>query len=164
MSGADPAAYELAYVEARRALEVQAAAIAELRSRAALLVAAAAVTTSFFGGAVLADGHGGLAAWLAVAAFVGVGGCVLVTVWHRHDWTFAVDARKYVAVYLESDEGGPYELAAIHKELALHMAASFRANRRQLRFVLRALRGAALLLAMEVVSWLAALVAQGQLS
>lgn len=151
MSGADPAAYELAYVEARHALEVQAETVAELRSRAALLVAAAAVTTSFLGGAALGDGGAGLPGWLAVAAFAGVGGCVLVTVWPRHGWRIALDARKFIAVYLESNEG-PYELVAIHRELALHMAASFRENRRHLRVLLRAVRAAALLLALEVLA------------
>lgn len=160
MPAADPAAYELAYVEARRALEVQAEAVLELRSRAALLVVAAAVTTSFFGGAALSDGRVGLAGWLAVAAFSGVSGSVLATFWPRHDWMFAVDARKYIAVYLESDDG-PSELPVIHKELALHMAASYHNNGRQLRSLLRIVRAAGLLLALEVVAWLAALVAQG---
>lgn len=47
---ADPASYELAYEEAKRALEEQERAVSELRSRAGQLIAAAAITTSFFGG------------------------------------------------------------------------------------------------------------------
>jgi hypothetical protein len=53
---ATPAHYELAYDEARRALDAQESVVNELRTRSGVLIAAAAITTSFFGGRALSDG------------------------------------------------------------------------------------------------------------
>jgi hypothetical protein len=155
------AGYELAYVEARRALDDQEAAVNDLRSRAGVLIAAAAVTTSFFGGAALADGHLGVAGWLAVVAFVVLGASVLAVLWPRHQWAFNVDAREYIETYLEPDDSEALDVPAIHRDLALHMAESFRANRRHLRSLLSTFRLAAALLIVEVSAWVAALIAQG---
>jgi hypothetical protein len=182
------AGYELAYGEARRALDDQERAVTELRSRAGALIAAAAITTSFFGGQVLARGGAGvsaavvaacvsalalgvaavwavaerrwllavagvalaLAAWLlgeaaladagesrsaamAVASFVALGLAVLVVLWPRHDWEFAMDPQWFIANYLEPEAGEPLAVSAIHRDIALHMGASARKNRRQLR-------------------------------
>jgi hypothetical protein len=49
-AGIDPGAYQLAYDEAKRALDEQERAVFELRSRAGQLIAGAAIATSFFGG------------------------------------------------------------------------------------------------------------------
>jgi hypothetical protein len=100
-------AYELAYIEARRALEDQRAVVNELRGRAGVLVAAAAITTSFFGDAALTDGRLGIAGWAAVAAFVLAGVRILAILWPLPGWTFAVDARVYMQTYLEHPHGGP---------------------------------------------------------
>jgi hypothetical protein len=47
---------ELAYEEAKRALDAQQSVVNELRTRSGILIAAAALTTSFFGGRALTDG------------------------------------------------------------------------------------------------------------
>ena len=49
----DPAAFRLAYEEAKRGLDDQEQAVVELRPRAGTLIAAAAITTSFFGSQAL---------------------------------------------------------------------------------------------------------------
>lgn len=161
MADVVPAAYELAYVEARRALDDQEAVVNELRSRSGVLIAAAAVTTSFFGGAAMADTRLGASGWIAVVAFVVLGGAVLAILWTQHDWSFTIDAQDYIATYLEPPDAEPLDLPGIHRDLALHMAASFKANRRQLRVLLAAFRVAAVLLVVEVVAWVVALIAQG---
>jgi hypothetical protein len=161
MSVADPAGYELAFTEARRALEDQDTSVNELRTRAGVLIAAAAVTTSFFGGAAIADGKLGAAGWVAVGSFLVVGFAVLAILWPRHDWTFSVDAETFIYGYLEPDEEEPLDLPSIHRDLAFHMAASYKRNRAQLRWLFVAFRVGALLLIAEVVAWVVALIAQG---
>jgi hypothetical protein len=84
----DAKSYELAFADARRALDAQERAVNELRSRAGGLIAAAAITTSFFGSrAVSGDGLSGWV-WVAVIACIVVGGCVLAVLWPRSDWSF----------------------------------------------------------------------------
>lgn len=56
-----PGHYELAYEEAKRALDAQESVVNELRTRSGILIAAAAITTSFFGGRALDDGAVGAA-------------------------------------------------------------------------------------------------------
>jgi hypothetical protein len=89
MTGAerDPAAYQLAYEEARRALDEQERTVSELRSRAAQLIAGAAITTSFFGGQALHH-RLNVAGWIAIGSFVLLSLSVLVILWPRHDWEF----------------------------------------------------------------------------
>ncbi len=67
----DPAAYNLAYEEAKRALEEEERAVSELRSRPGQLIAAAAITTSFFGGRAIGS-HVHLASWVAIGCFIGL--------------------------------------------------------------------------------------------
>ncbi len=156
----DPAAYELAYVEARRALDDQREVLNEIRSRAGLLLAAAALTTSFFGDAALADGMLGTGGWLAIAAFASLGACVLVILWPRRDWSFVVDAEELVATYLES-EAGPIDIPRIHRDLALHMARRLQGHRGHVRRLAVTLQCGAVLLVVDVVLWCVALIAQG---
>jgi hypothetical protein len=108
---ATPAHYELAYDEARRALDAQESVVNELRTRAGVLIAAAAITTVLLRGA-----------------------CALRR--RRGD-----------------REEGPLPLAAIHRDLALHMSASYVANARQLRALTIAFRIGAMFLVGEVVAW-----------
>lgn len=78
------------------------------------------------------------------------------------DWTFTVNAEKFIESYLEPQEEGvpPVGLAAIHRDLALHMEASWTENREQLRWLQIAFRAAAGLLVTEVVLWIRALAHQ----
>lgn len=151
-SDATPLHYELAYEEAKRALDVQESVVNELRTRSGILIAAAAITTSFFGGRALADGDVGTAGWFAIAAFGLVGASVLAVLWPRTDWAFTVNAQRFIATYVESAEG-PLPLSAIHRDLALHMSASYVVNARQLRLLTIAFRLGAIFLVGEVTAW-----------
>jgi hypothetical protein len=158
---ADPATYELAYQEAKRALQDQESTVSETRSRAGQLIAAAAITTSFFGGQAITAHHVHTAAWFAIGCFIALSISVLVILWPRHDWEFTLSPAKLIATYIEPPDDAPVDLATIHRDLALHMGNSIESNRRQLRWVFGAFRVGALLLAGEVVAWVIALVHHG---
>lgn len=145
--------YELALAEARDALHIQERAVTDLTSRAGSLIAAAALTTSIFGGQVLRDGHHAVAAWVAIGAFAGVAISVLGVLWPRHDWVFSSGAAVLIRDYAEPSH---LPLALVHRDLALHRAACFAQNTRQLRRVLVLLRTGMCLLAVEVLAWLVA--------
>lgn len=157
---ASPAHYELAYEEAKRALDAQESVVNELRTRSGILIAAAAITTSFFGGRALADGDVGTSGWIAIGCFAIVGASVLAVLWPRTDWSFTVNAQRFIGTYVESDEG-PLPLPAIHRDLALHMSASYVVNARQLRLLTIAFRIGAIFLVGEVVAWVVGIVDEG---
>lgn len=158
-SPADPATYRLAYDEGRRALEEQERAVGELRSRAGQLIAAAAITTSFFGGQAL-RGHVRLLSWVAITCFVALSLAVLVILWPRRDWEFALSPTQFIVTYAEPPEGDPLDLPTIHRDLALHMGNSAELNRKQFRWLTAAFRAGTVLLVLEVVAWVVALAAQ----
>jgi hypothetical protein len=157
---ADPAGYALAYDEAKRALDEQERVVAELRSRAGTLIAAAAITTSFLGGRILSSHHLHPLAWAAIGCFAFVGITLLVLLWPWRDWRFTVNAQSFIQTYLEPSDGAPLRLPAIHRDLALHMEAAWRANRGQLRWLQAAFRLAATVLVVEVILWIIALANQ----
>jgi hypothetical protein len=123
-----------------------------LRTRSGILIAAAAITTSFFGGRVLSDGDVAIAGWIAIACFGVAGACVLAILWPRTDWSFTVNAQRFIGTYVESEDGA-LPLPAIHRDLALHMSASYVANARQLRALMMAFRFGAIFLVGEVIAW-----------
>jgi hypothetical protein len=101
----------------------------ELRSRAGGLIAAAAITTSFFGSrAVSGDGLSGWV-WVAVIAFIVVGGCVLAALWPRSDWSFNASAADIIAEYIEPES---VEFPLVQRDLALHRSTAYDENARQL--------------------------------
>jgi hypothetical protein len=153
----EPASYELAYGEAKRALEEQERAVSELRSRAGQLIAAAAITTSFFGGRAIGS-HVHLTGWIAIGCFIGLSLSVLVILWPRHDWEFALSPARLIRTYIEPIDDPPVDLPAIHRDLALHMGSSIQRNRSQLRWLFGAFRLGAILFAAEVVAWVIALI------
>lgn len=152
-------AYRLAYEEARRALDEQERAVVELRSRAGQLIAGAAITTSFFGGQAL---HHRVHAvgWIAIGCFVALSVSVLTILWPRRDWEFVLSPAQFIGTYIEPEDEEPLELAAIHRDLALHMGRSAELNREQLGWVTVAFRLGAVLLVAEVVAWVVVLVNQ----
>jgi hypothetical protein len=156
-SPAAPEAYALAYDEAKRALEEQDRVVTELRSRAGVLMAAAAITTSFLGDRILSGSHVHPLAWIAIGCFVALGLTVLILLWPWRDWKFTINAQSFIQSYLEPEDDDPLDLAAIHRDLALHMAASWKKNERQLRWLFVAFRVAAMLLVGEIVFWVLAL-------
>jgi multidrug resistance efflux pump len=107
----DAKSYELAFEEAGRALDAQERAVNELRSRAGVLIAAAAITTSFFGSRAITGDGLSVWVWVAVAAFIVVGGCVLTVLWPRSDWSFNASAAEIIAEYIEP-EAIEFSLAA----------------------------------------------------
>lgn len=146
--------YELAFEEAGRALDAQERAVNELRSRAGVLMAAAAVAMSVFG---TERGEGPLlqpATWVPLIAFAGVGVCVLACLWPRDDWQFSANPSSLIARYAEPVAK---PVGHMHRELALHRAASYVVNGRRLRLSLWAFRLGVLMLLVETGSWLVAL-------
>ncbi len=93
--------YAIALEEARRALDEQERAVAQLSTRAGLLISAAAVVTSLLGGPVLARDALDLASWIAIAAFVGVAAAVLAILSPRRDWELALHPALLIGDYLE---------------------------------------------------------------
>lgn len=155
----DPAAYLLAYDEAKRALDEQERAVFELRSRAGQLIAGAAITTSFFGGQALRH-HLHPMGWIAVGCFVALSVAVLVILWPRRDWEFNLSPAQFINIYVEPADTEPLDLPSIHRDLALHMGTSAGKNRKQLRWLTAAFRVGAVLLVAEVISWVIVLINQ----
>jgi hypothetical protein len=151
-------AYELAFAEAGHALDAQARTVGDFISRAGVMMAAAAVTTSIFGGQAFTHGQRTTATWLALAAFVGVGVLVGSVLWPRREWEFDAWPANLLAEYVEPDE---VPIAMIHRDLAIHRAASFSRNTAQLRRVLVALRIGMCLLAAEITAWVVAVTGLG---
>jgi hypothetical protein len=143
-----PDAYALAYEEAARALSEQERAVDSFYSRAGVLFTGGAVVTSFLGGAALSDGDTSIAAWIAVALFIAFGVRVGLLLWPQR-WEFASDARQLIGQYIETDR--PFTLPAIHRELALHMQASFETNKEQLSERSNGLQVAGVLLLLETL-------------
>ena len=155
----DPAAYLLAYDEAKRALDEQERAVFELRSRAGQLIAGAAITTSFFGGQALRHELHTMS-WIAVACFVALSIAVLVILWPRRDWEFNLSPAQFINTYVEPVDAEPLDLPGIHRDLALHMGNSAALNRKQLRWLTGAFRIGAVLLVAEVIAWVIVLINQ----
>lgn len=158
-SAPSPDTYRLAYEEAKRALDEQERAVVELRSRAGQLIAAAAITTSFFGGQALRHNVHTMS-WVAIGAFVVLSLAVLAILWPRQDWEFTLSPVHFIGTYVEPAAGEPLDLPAIHRDLALHMGNSAAQNRRQFRVLTAAFRVGAVLLVVEVISWVVALINQ----
>jgi hypothetical protein len=156
MSGADEndaKSYELAFEEGGRALDAQERAVNEVRSRAGVLIAAAAITTSFFGSRAIGAELSAWV-WVAVAAFIVVGGCVLTVLWPRSDWSFSASAAEIIAEYIQPE---PIEFPLVQRDLALHRSAAYDANARQLGWLFVVFRIGLIVLVVEVAAWLVAL-------
>jgi hypothetical protein len=67
-----------------------------------------------------------------------------------------LDAMLIISLYLEG--GDPWDLPAIHRELALHMDQAYELNRTRLDHLIWAFRAASLLLVLEVGMWVVKLV------
>jgi hypothetical protein len=129
----DPAAYELAFLEGRRALEEQGDTLKDARDRAGTVVSAAAVVAGL-GGALAfnnADRLGRLTAWgdaaavVAAIAFAGITFAAAM-IWRPFAGGFSLDAQVLVGDYAEGDP--PASLAEIHRELAVPMGRNSERN------------------------------------
>ena len=150
--------YELAFEEAGRALDAQERAVNELRSRAGVLMAAAAITTSFFGSRAVTGDDLSIGVWIAVVAFIVVGGCVLLVLWPRSDWSFNASAADIIAEYVEPET---VEFPQLHRDLALHRSAAYDENARQLGRLFLVFRIGLVMLVFEVAAWVVALAERG---
>jgi hypothetical protein len=146
-------AYELAFAEAGHALDAQEQTLRDLIARAGMLMAAAAVITSVFGGQVIAHDGVGSAVIAAFVAFSVVGLVVANVLWPRADWEFETWAIDLLTEYIEPAD---VPLAMIHRDLAIHRAASARRNLGRLRRTSRSLQFGMGALVIEVVAWVVA--------
>ncbi len=121
---------ELAYEEAKRAIDRQSGALDGLRSRAGILLAAVSVSTSFFGGLALRDDlsrWATLAAWIATIAALAAGGFGVAILWPRAAWAFNVSP----SLFGRQLARAPDEATA-YRELALRLEENYKANERRL--------------------------------
>ncbi len=96
--------------------------------------------------------------WIAIGTFVVLGGAVVLILWPRGDWEYSVRPSLLIQNYVEHPQ--PLALPQIHRDLALHMDASYLQNRGQLLKLVRYFRLASLLLLFEVVAWVVDLLVQ----
>jgi hypothetical protein len=145
----------LAYQEALRAITQQQDVLKDIRGRSSTLLGVASISTSFLGGIALnkQDPHG--LSWVAVGAFVVLGGLTLAILLPRAGWTFRFSARKLIAEYIETDS--PAELAEIHRDLALHLENHYDSNGQHLRVLFWLFRIATAVLVIEILMWLLAI-------
>jgi hypothetical protein len=142
--------YALAFEEAGRALAGQRQLLADVRSRAGGVVATAALVASILGAAPMSDGHYRPAVYVAVAAFLGVGVSAFGLLW-LGDLEMTIDPKALLWEYAEPSR---LPLALVHRDLALHRAASLARNRRRIARMIVLLRMAVASLAIEVIAWL----------
>lgn len=152
----DPAAYELAYNEATRALQQQLASLEGLHTRAGILLSASALVAGFLAPAALPNpsviwlpylGGGLFFISTLVLAFI----LLPIRKWHGVTGT-----KKLLADYIES--GRPATIAELHRSLAWFMEEDWDRNEERLILRSRLLAIAAVLVAVETAAWLAAIV------
>lgn len=142
--------YALAFEEAGKALAGQRQLLADVRSRAGGVVAIAALVTSILGVSSIGSAQYGPAVLVAAAAFVGVGASAFGLLW-LGDLEMTIDPEALIREYAEPSR---VPLALVHRDLALHRAASIARNRQTIARMIGLLRLAVALLAVEVVAWL----------
>jgi hypothetical protein len=153
MSATDLAAgYELAFSEARRALDDQERVASDLRTRATALVATAAIAASFFGGGLAEQGLP-WSGWIAVGCFCLVGVAGLAILWPHGDWPLDAATPAILDRFLERPEG-PLPLRVIYRELIEDMEDSVTQHAWHLRLLTGCFRAGSMLLLVEVASWL----------
>lgn len=145
----------LVYDEAVRALDRQAAAVDELRTRAATVLGAAALVAGFLGAEVL-ERHPKISGWslAAVLAFtfvvIAVGSVLLP--WR---WTFVTSPSAIINDYIDTDD--EVSLDQLRWAMALHHETNYDKNQRTRWKLLVAMVLATVALGVEVIAWLAAL-------
>jgi hypothetical protein len=149
---------QLAYEEAKRAIDRQSNALDELRGRAGILLAALSLATSFLSGLALSGedlSKRAIVAVLAAAAIVAflaaAGACVAV-LWppREGEWVFNLSAKEIIR---QIDATAPGE-ATVHRELALRHHADYRKNEGRLEDLYWLFRAACIALAFEVLLWI----------
>jgi hypothetical protein len=121
--------YALALEEARRALDEQDRAVAELRARAGTVISAATIATSFLGAPFVTAEDLGPATWIAIMAFVFLSFATLALLWPRWQLEFGLRAASIIDSYVEPLVGKPATSPRLRRNLALHMDQSAELNR-----------------------------------
>ena len=122
------AVYKLAFDEALRSIGDQRNTLETVRARGGILLSAASVVTSFLGGQALEDGDLGVAGWLAIASFGGVGLFALTLLLRKGRLSFHISPTQLIVGYMQGESTPP--LADIYKELSIHFeSAVFRRTR-----------------------------------
>ncbi len=158
----DPAGYELAFEEGKRALAEQADVLKDTRDRVGTVFSAAAVVAGVGAGFALntAAGGGGIGA-LGSAAIV-VGGIAFAAltfaaamIWRPSGAGNVIDAGVVVGGYLEAEP--PASIVEVHRELAVHLGRHSVRNARFIEARLRWFNVALFALVVEVVSFIGVL-------
>lgn len=136
-------------VEARRAIDVQVAALDELRARTGLLLAAASLSGSFLGAAAAeSEADLGFVGGVAVLAFaLGVGSCIWV-LWPKNEgWTFVNSPGQLIADWIEIQR--PEQSMKLF--LARAMEGHFKGNKKRLDCLYRWFQAAAFSVGASVI-------------
>lgn len=143
------------YDEAVRALDRQAAAVDELRSRSATVLGAAALVAGFLGPEAL-ERNPRLNAWvvLAGAAFAAIAVAVGFVLFPRR-WTFTSSPRSMIQEYIDREDG--VTLDSFRWGMALDHEKRYDDNEPTRRWLAKALMLGNLALVIEVAAWLMAL-------
>lgn len=119
----------LALEEARRGLEVQRAAVDEVRSRTAIVLAASAVVISFLGGQALRQDGWSIIIGLAFLAFGGTLALGAGVLWPiKGGWRFRADATVILEDFADADPP-PDVSARRHVAVSLQRASELNAVR-----------------------------------
>lgn len=152
----DPAAYELAYEEATRALQAQNESLDGLRSRAGVILSAAAVVAGFLGPQALAKAG---PEWIPLVAGVLLLIATIPSVFvlfPMTEWHSVTGTKKLLTDYIEGET--PATMAELHRSLAWHMEEDWDSNEKKLIVRNRLLASAALALVAETILWLFAII------
>ncbi len=144
------ALYKVAYDEAVRALSDQRLEIDSVHSRTGLLLSVAAIATSFLGARALEGGSLSPMSWLALASFI-VTALVSLAVLLPSREEFSADAREVIETYIEAPQ--PASIKGLHRDLALHMHASYARNLGALGRLATLFQMACGLLIVEMIFW-----------
>jgi hypothetical protein len=156
-SDADIAAvYKLAFDEALRSIGDQRHTLETVRARGGILLSAASVVTSFLGGQALADGDLGVAGWLAIASFGGVGLFALAMLLLKGRLSFHVSPTQLIVGYIEGESTPP--LADIYRDLSINFENGVESNSEFIRRLDAIFAAGALMLMVELICWIIELV------
>jgi hypothetical protein len=146
--------YQVAYDEAKRAIDHQNTALESLRTRAAHLISITAVITSFAIGVGLIETEVGkdpalppLAPYTLLALLVLIGLCaILVLVPDR--WHFVLDAEYIIKYHIESSK--PKDLTQLNMMLAIELQRNHEKNKQKISWMKTTYHVGAALLLLEV--------------
>lgn len=149
----------VAYDEAHKAVDGQAATLTNIRTNAGTLLAAATIVTSFLGGQALGQptvSGGrvtkttiGALGWLAIVAFVSVAALTVAVLWPRQ-MKFDMEA----GPILDSTAGQDVEEADGKAVLARYWDNNYDFNQAKLDRMFRLYTAACVLLGAEAICWI----------